>query len=187
MTRKKIVIAALAVVAVVLAVLIGVTLGRQSGGGAAPGEQGGGAYQDSDVLESPEGAEPQAAASESGAEQSSQVELPIDSRILGKWEDQDMGTRQYNCYFEFLPDGSLLVTTYRLHDKDYPENWYDRTHEYYFDTWRGQEVLESGYFMGFEHHRVEFYEIDGRQAMDVITIREDNTEYITFTLLKIEE
>lgn len=191
MKKKKIIVIALAVVFAVLLLLIGVTLGRRSGGGdTAPGEQSGGAYQDADVEDAPELTEAQAAAADASAdreEQASTAELPIDERILGKWEDKDMGTLQYNCYYEFFPDGSLLETTYRLHDKDYPENWYTHDYEYYFDTWRGQVVLESKFFMGYAHHKIEFYELDGRQAMDIITIRDDTTEYVSQTLLRVEE
>lgn len=190
MTKKKLIVIAVAVVVVALALLIGVTLGRRSGGGdAAPGEQGGGAYQDSDVTDTPELTDAQAAAAEASSSKAEQskAELPIDERILGKWEDKDMGTHQYNYYYEFFPDGSLLTTTYRLHDKDYPEEWYTHTREYHFDTWRGQEVLESDFFKGYAHHRVEFYELDGRQAMDFVTIKDDNSEYVSWTLLKVEE
>lgn len=112
---------------------------------------------------------------------------PIDSPIIGKWEKHPDRIDAYGVYYEFTPDGTLYVTQFYIEDADYPENWWVNTYNYYFDTWRGQEVLESGYFNGYMHRRVEFYELDGREAMDIITIMEDGSEYVAWKLLKMEE
>lgn len=112
---------------------------------------------------------------------------PIDSPIIGKWEKHPEWVTAYGMYYEFTTDGTLYVTQFYIEDIDYPDNWWMNTYNYYFDTWRGQEVLESGFFMGYMHHKVVFYELDGRKAMDIITIMDDGEEYVSLTLLKTEE
>lgn len=183
--RTKLILAALAALMVILIFTLGLMLGRQSGPAPASESRSVSISQQSQTP--PQSIPPANTAPPGPASGSIPYVGPIESPIIGKWEDKDMGTHNYNSYFEFSPDGTLTVTTYQRLDADYSENWNTKIYDFYFDTWRGQEVIESGYFMGYAHHKLEFYELDGRQAVDVITIKDDNSEYVTFTLLKIEE
>lgn len=184
MKKKTIILAVVAVVVAALLLALGIAIGRGRGEPQPPASVSS-AAPPPQTDTPPQSTPPQSVPGPSSG--SIPYVGPIESPIIGKWEDKDMGTLDYNSYYEFFPDGTLVVTTYKLLDKDYPENWNTKMYEFYFDTWRGQEVLESGYFMGYMHRRVEFYELDGRQAMDIITIMDDNSEYVAWTLLKVEE
>lgn len=184
MPKKTKVILALSGLAVVLVVLVlGFVLGRNSGDNPTPVDS----QSQSTQPTAPPTSTPSPVAPPGSASGSIPFVGPIDSPIIGKWEDVTAPDSAYGVYLEFVPDGTLYMTQFYIEDKDYPENWWTNIYNFSFETWRDIEVLESGYFMGYAHHRVEFYELDGRQAMDIITIKDDGEEYITFTLLKLEE
>lgn len=168
---------------VVLALVLAFSLGRSSST-PPPGSQSA-VLPRSAAVPQPE-SRPQGAPAASGSGSVPYVG-PIDSPIIGKWEKHPDRIDAYVVYLEFTTDGTLYMTQFYVEDTDYPENWWVNTYNFYFDTWRGQEILESGYFMGYMHHRVEFYELDGRQAMNIITIKDDNSEYVRSIFLKIEE
>lgn len=182
--RTKMILAAALAAIVVLAIVLAFALGKNSGT-TPPGSQ---SEEPPYSLALPESTIiPHNPQSKSEADDSIPYVGPIDSPIIGKWEYHPDYIDAYGVYYEFTPDGTLYKTQFHIEDADYPENWWVNTYNFHFDTWRGQEVLESGHFMGYMHHRVEFYELDGRQAMDIITIKDDGEEYISLTLLKLEE
>lgn len=184
MKKKTIVIIIVAVLAVALVLTLGIAIGRGAGG-AQDGPQ---STETPYSITLPESTViPHNPQSKPTTDDSIPYVGPIDSPIIGKWEDHPDYDGMYGMFFEFLSDGTLNTTQFYADDADYPENWWYKTYNFNFDIWRGIEVLESGYFKGYMHHRVEFYELDGRAAMDIITIMDDGEEYVSLTLLKIEE
>lgn len=188
MTKKtKIVVCVLTAAVVVLAIALVVTMNRNHGSPPSGSQSAEPPPQTTDRPQSEPAPETETSIQIQPDADAIPYVGPIESPIIGKWEKHPDWIDTYGMYYEFFPDGTLTTTQFYIEDKDYPESWWYKSYNFSFDTWRGQEVLESGFFMGYMHHRIEFYELDGREAMDIITIMDDGEEYVSLTLLRMED
>lgn len=120
---------------------------------------------------------------------------PIDSPILGKWEEDfsymgdELSEFPLRVKFEFFSDGTCVATHFDPMDEDYPENWKTFIYNYRFDTYRGEEVMYCDAFgrTGYPQY-LEFYTTeDDREAVCIYDKNRDGSTYMKAILLRSEE